>query len=212
MTDGDRQMFSSFDCNQKEFYPNAILVLCMCHLVTKGVERLHSYLVGTDKEEVKQMLTKFKHAIFSWCRVNECENWDEFRISKCLLEDWLTELQENERGDVDKHVCRNAPVLLDFLRNNILPKKHRFLAFLRKDRLCLDYRSNSALESMNQSMKVTCDPNVRPDMTLLESIKTQDAQRGAAMDLLHKENIRMYNASGLWAPGSKTVSFVLRKC
>lgn len=212
MTDGDRTMYSQFDRLQTEFYPNAIHVLCMFHLINKGLERIKRQLVRRDKTAVKELIESFKHTLFTWCRLNDVETMEEFNTSRVFLENWLTELQRNEHGEVDEHVSRNSTVLLHFLRNNILPHQGRFLVFHRNDRLYFDYRSNSALESMNQSMKVTCDPKVTPNMTLLLSMQVQDLQRTAAMDLRKKKALQNYNRYGTWAPGSETIGYVQMKC
>lgn len=49
LTDGDPTMYRQFDANQAQYYPNARHVLCMYHLVTKGIEKLNCRLLGTDR-------------------------------------------------------------------------------------------------------------------------------------------------------------------
>ena len=204
LTDGARQMYSAFDDNQADLYPNAKHVLCMFHLVNKGLERLNCRLLGTDRDVVKGQIQAFKETIFSWCRLHGIENQKEFQCSLAFLRGWLTEQRENANDDVDYDVSHNAQVLQDFLMRNIYPHRNRFLVYLRNDRMCLDYRSTSALESQFQKMKRKCSPCLTPNMTLLKSMQTQDLQRRAKMDMRVKVAFKQYNSSPNHSHGSLT--------
>ena len=149
-------------------------------------------------------INAFKETVFSWCKMHGIENKKEFQQSLSFLREWLTEQSQNEDGDVDYDVSHNAQVLHDFLMRNLLPHKSRFLVYLRNDRLYLDYRSTSALESQFQKMKKKCSPCLSPNMTLLTSIKVQDSQRQAKMDLRKKVAFKQYNSSPNHSHGSET--------
>lgn len=215
LTDGARQMYSAFDVNQKDLYPNAVHVLCMYHLVNKGLERLNCRLLGTDREIVKGHIDTFKETIFSWCRMHGVENMVEFQNSLSFLQEWLTRQKSNEDGEEDYDVSHNAQVLQDFLLRNILPHKHRFLVCLRNNRLYMDYRCTSALESQFQKMKKKCNPCLAPNMSLRTSMMVQNQQRQAKMDMRKKKAFRMYNSFPNHTLESKTkdtVSFHQKIC
>jgi len=72
------------------------------------------------------------------------ESLQEFAMSREALDEWLTNLQQDEEEDGD--VRHNALVLQEFLLKCILPHKKRFLVCLRNGSVTLDYRANSALE------------------------------------------------------------------
>jgi len=65
-------------------------------------------------------------------------------MSREALDEWLTNLQQNEGEDGDVH--HNALALHEFLLKCILPHKKRFLVCLQNGSMTLDYRENSALE------------------------------------------------------------------
>lgn len=158
------------------------------------------------------MIDSFKVTVFSWCKLHGIETMDEFLVSEAFFKDWLSLLSSNDGGEVDADVSHNAGVLLDFLGNNILLHKDRFLVCLRNDRLYLDYRSTSALESMFQKMKDTCNPRVCPSMSICTSMIVQNQQRQAKMDERRKEVFAAYNKTPLWAMGSQTKDKVTKTC
>lgn len=144
LTDGDKQMYGAFDNVQEAFYPNARHALCMYHLVNKGIERIKCRLRRQDKKRVNDLIHTFKTSVFTWFQVGGVESLQEFAMSREALEEWLTNLQQDEEEDGD--VRHNALVLQEFLLKCILPHKKRFLVCLRNGSMTLDYRANSALE------------------------------------------------------------------
>ena len=144
LTDGDRQMFGAFDNNQVEFYPKAQHGLCMYHLINKGLERLKCKLRRQDKKRVNDILYTFKTSCFTWFQIGGVETLEEYAVSEKALRQWLMDLHTDQKEDKD--VRHNAMVLDNFLMNNVLPHKKRFLICLRNGKRTLDYRSNSALE------------------------------------------------------------------
>jgi len=208
LTDGDRTMYSQVDANIPKHYPNAKHVLCMFHLMTKGIQKLKNRMVGLDRKIVKSHIRTFQETMYTWCRMGGIETVEEFKVSEAFLKQWLSDLQNNEDNEFDKDVSRNAQVLLDFLRNNILPHKERFLVCNRNWLMCLDYRTTSPLESMFKAMKKGCIPHTQPNMSLLTSIQLQDAQREAAMSDRKREAVSTYNSQKMWAMGSQTADQV----
>jgi len=122
------------------------------------------------------------------------ENMVEFQNSLSLLHEWLMRQKRNEDGEEDCDVSHNAQVLQDFLLHNILPHKHRFLVCLRNNRLYMDYRCTSALESQYQKMKKKCSPCLAPNVSLCTLRMVQNQQREAKMDTRKKKAFRMYNS------------------
>ena len=212
LTDGDRTMYSQVDANIPKLYPNAKHVLCMYHLMTKGIQKLKNQMVGLDRPIVKSHTRTFQETMYTWCRMGGIETLDEFKISEAFLKQWLTDLQNNQDDEHDKDVSRNAQVLQNFLRNNMLPHKERFLICNRNWLMCLDYRTTSPLESMFGAMKKRCLPHTQPNMSLLTSIQLQDAQREAAMNERQREAVSMYNSQKMWAMGSQTADQVCIWC
>ena len=212
LTDGDRTMYSQVDANLEKHYPNAKHALCMFHLVTKGLEKLKNRFVGLDRKTVYAHLRTFKETIYTWFRMGGIETLEEFKISESFLKQWLSDLQQNVDDEVDPDVSRNAQVLQDFLRNNILPHKERFLVCNRNWLMTLDYRTTSPLEAMFKAMKKGCIPKVVPEMSLLTSIQLQDAQREAAMSERKRVAMAMYQSQSMWCMGSQTGDQVRVRC
>jgi len=76
-------------------------------------------------------------------------------MSREALDEWLTNLQQDEEEDAD--VRHNALVLQEFLLKCILPHKKRFLVCLWNGSMTLDYRANSALEGVSLLCSVSRD-------------------------------------------------------
>jgi len=144
LTDGDKQMYGAFENVQEAFYPNAQHAPCMHHLVNKGIERLKCRLGRQDKKQVIDLVHTFKTSVFTWFRLGGVETLQEFAMSREALDEWLTNLQQDEEEDGD--VRHNALVLHEFLLKCILSHKKRFLVCLRNGSMTLGYRANSALE------------------------------------------------------------------
>jgi len=100
----------------------------------------------------------FKTSVFTWFQLGGVESLQEFAMSREALDEWLTNLQQDEEEDAD--VRHNALVLQEFLLKCILPRKKRFLVCLRNGSMTLDYRANSALEGPLLFHRVTlhCHP------------------------------------------------------
>ena len=210
LTDGDKQMYGAFDNVQEAFYPNAQHGLCMYHLVNKGLERLKCRFRRQDKARVNNLLHTFKTSVFTWFCLGGVETLEEFAMSRTALKKWLSDLQED--GSEDEDVRHNAGVLQGFLLQNILPHKNRFLVCLRVGRRTLDYRSNSALEGVNQTLTYKSGNKVTPNMSLLKSLKTQDSQQQARMDRHRRHNVKAYAEKKKWARRSPTARWVTRIC
>ena len=93
---------------------------------------------------MNDLIHTFKTSVFTWFQVGGVESLQEFAMSREALEEWLTNLQQDEEEDGD--VRHNSLVLQEFLLKCILPHKKRFLVCLRNGSMTLDYRANSALE------------------------------------------------------------------
>lgn len=53
--------------------PNSKNQLCTYHLVSKGLKKLKSQLLGWDRTVVKNQVATFKHWIFSWMKFGGIE-------------------------------------------------------------------------------------------------------------------------------------------
>jgi MULE transposase domain len=210
LTDGDKQMYGAFDNVQEAFYPNAKHGLCMYHLVNKGIERVQCRLRRQDKTRVNDLVHTFKTSIFTWFQLGGVETIEEFAVSRKALNDWLKNLQLD--GEEDEDVRHNSGVLHEFLLRCILPHKNRFLVCLRVGSRTLDYRANSALEGVNQTLKRKSGNKVTPNMSLKKSLKTQDLQQKARMDRHRRRTLKHSIAKKKWARLSPTARWVTKIC
>ena len=209
LTDGDRVMYGAFDNCQRKFYPKARHGLCMYHLVVQGINRLKTQMKGWDTANVRNMVETFKQFLFSWMRVGEIESEEEHAKSKACLETWLARRKESHPSVAVRH---NVGILSDFLTKKILPHKERWLACLRQDHLTLHQRTTSALEGVNQTIKVKASHSVQPTMCMAESLEVQDGQWDAKMDKCHLRVWKEHQSFRSYVAGSKTVDDVWGRC
>lgn len=100
------------------------------------------------------------------------ETDEEFDNSYKMLRRWLVSFQDD-----DSPVHRqNAIVLDDFLTSKIMPHKVRFFFAGRQRRMTLNQKATSALENVNQTIKVTSGKRVTPNMSMCVSLRTMDIQ------------------------------------
>jgi hypothetical protein len=115
------------------------------------------------------LVYSFKLWLFSWMGLGGVENDAEFDESYTMLRSWLLSFQ----GKVHGH---NAIVLDDFLTTKIMPHKVRFFFPGRQRRMTLNHKTTSALENVNQTIKVSSGKKVTPNMPLCVSLRTMDLQ------------------------------------
>ena len=209
LTDGDQRMYNSFDEHQRTLYPNAKHGLCIYHLVTKGLECLKPKLLDMDTAEVQDLVHTFKTWVFSWMGLSGVESEDEFNLSKRMLDDWLWDTYESD--DLPKAVRENAVTLGSFLWKNLLYHKPRWFFPDRKFHLSLNQKTTSKVETLNQTMKYKASKIVKPNMTMLQSLQSQDAQCKARMDAYKRSLMLDYQKTPLWA-NSPTVKKVSTIC
>jgi len=205
LTDGDSKMYMAFDEHRAKYYPNAKHGLCIYHLVTKGLERLGSKLHGIKEKEIcKDQRDTFKHWCFSWMGLGGVETEAEYQISLKLLRSWLRSFQ----GDRTRELEHNALVLEEFLEKSIIPHKERWFFPGRRYLMTFNQKTTSKLEAMNHTMKVKSSKTVKPVMTMLESLRTQDGQCKTRMDMFQKKAMQDYESRPLWAvsPTAKVVN------
>jgi hypothetical protein len=124
------------------------------------------------------------------------ENDAEFDESYMMIRRWLHNYQRGSESEIHR---RNAIVLDDFLTSMIMPHKVRFFFPGRQRRMTLNQKTTSALENVNQSVKVSCGKRVTPNMSICESLKTMDIQvenvlEGRRIDAATKARSRCLHA------------------
>jgi hypothetical protein len=209
LTDGDPKIYDSFEEHRRSFYPTAQHSLCMYHLVTKGIERIGSRLMGyrTSKLAMDQVNT-FKHWCFSWMGLGGVESEAEYHVSLEALKKYLGDFSASDSREL-KH---NAVVLEEFLSQKIEHHKSRWFFPGRAHLMTFNMKATSMLESMNHTIKVKSSKVVTPCMTMLESLQTQDDQAKCRMDKFVKKAARDAQSLPLWARGSPTASVVNKLC
>lgn len=210
LSDGDSKIYNAFEAHRDRFYPQAVHGLCMYHLVNKGLEKLKSNLIGLDEKEVKDLLMHFRAWIFSWTRVGGVETEDEFQISKKLCFAWLKDVSTDEKGS--RAMKHNAVILSDHLEKYILHHKERWFLPGREGRMTLDQKTTSALEGLNHTIKCKSSKNVAPNMTLLQSFRTQYDQVKSWMTQWFRNTWRYHKRTSLCVSGSPTASKVNMRC
>ena len=58
--------------------------------------------------------------------------------------------------------------------------------------MTLGYKITSLEFGVNKTMKYTCSKTVRPNMTIVQSLKTQYNQQESRMKHYHKESLQLY--------------------
>jgi hypothetical protein len=145
--------------------------------------------------------------ILSWTGLGGVENDDEFAYSHNKLREWLDSfLDAPEKKHRD-----NAAVLEVFLTMKIMPHKTRLLFAGRERRMTLDQKATSALESINQTIKVMAGKKVTPNMSLRESLRTMDTQVEYPLAERHLRACRQMNARSLYVL-SRTSNIVTTPC
>ena len=108
------------------------------------------------------------------------ENKEEFKISYTDLLHWLESFKN--KGELQR---RNAQLLETFLLTKVMPHEKRWFFPGRAQRCTLNEKSTSPLECLNKVLKSGSGITVTPNMSLLQSMRTQDAQADVRM----KENM-----------------------
>ena len=108
------------------------------------------------------------------------ENKEEFKISSTDLLQWLESCKN--KGEIRR---RNAQLLETFLLTKIMPHKERWFFPGRSQRRTFNEKSTSPLECLNKVLKSGSGSKVTPNMSLLQSMRTQDTQADVRM----KENM-----------------------
>ena len=152
----------------------------------------------------------FKLWILSWTSLGGVENDTEFNRSYRMLRLWLASYAD-ERKCHDKKHRDNAKMLDEFLWMKIMPHKTRFFFPGRGRRMTLDEKATSALESINQTIKVMAGKKVTPNMSMRESLRTMDVQVGHPLSERHLAAIRGMNARSLHSL-SPTSNIVTKPC
>ena len=134
------------------------------------------------------------------------ETEEEFRHSKKQLDFFL----KHHGKSSNKYVKHNAKVLYDFLEQRVMIHKHRWF-FPARQRLTLNQRTTSPCEVQNQIMKWGASKVVKPNMSLLESLITQEGQVDARMDELRLVVQKEVNSRPLWSC-TKTARAVTTVC
>jgi hypothetical protein len=99
------------------------------------------------------------------------ENDAEFDESYKMIRQWLVSFEDD--SPVHRH---NAIVLDAFLTSKIMPHKVRFFFAGRERRMTLNQKATSALENVNQTIKVSSGKKVTPNMSMCVSLRTMDIQ------------------------------------
>jgi hypothetical protein len=114
---------------------------------------------------------RFKLWLFSWMGIGGVETVDEYHTSHKHLCIWL-----HSFANQASHLQHNAQVLREFLLQRIDPFMSRLSLHGRNRRLTLNHKTTSPLESINQSLKKNSAIVVHPNMSLLQSFRTQEDQ------------------------------------
>jgi MULE transposase domain len=209
LTDGDSKIYDAFEEHRQRFYPSAQHSLCMYHLVTKGIERIGSRLLGYRKSNlVMDQVNTFKHWCFSWMGLGGVESEAEYIVSLEALKRYLGDFSSSD----SKELKHNAVVLEEFLSQTIEHHKSRWFFPGRAHLMTFNMKATSMLESVHHTMKVKSSKVVTPCMTMLESLQTQDDQAKCRMDKFVKKAARDAQSLPLWARGSPTASVVNKLC
>ena len=181
LTDGDPNIYLSFEQYKDKHYPNAVHGLCAYHLVVKALQQ-----GGRFREfgapEVKQQIDTFRHWMLGWMSNGGPETDEEFEMSRSLLIEWLQGFQEttDSPGKIEDALAYNSQELHnEYLR--IMEYKSRWYFPARKHLFHLRQKTTSKCEAGHHTMKVKSSKCVTPAMTMLQSVKTQDRQQGLRM-------------------------------
>jgi hypothetical protein len=140
-------------------------------------------------------------------RLGGVENDAEFDESLRMLRSWLSSF----RDDTNRVHRENAHTLDDFLTMKIMPHKSRFFFAGRDRRMTLDQKATSALESINQKIKVMSGKRVSPNMSLLETIRTLDIQNQNTLNNRRIQAATIARSRSLHA-SSSTANCVTKPC
>jgi hypothetical protein len=134
------------------------------------------------------------------------ETVDEYHTSHKHLCIWL-----HSFANQASHLQHNAQVLREFLLQRIDPFMSRLSLHGRNRRLTLNHKTTSPLESINQSLKKNSAIVVHPNMSLLQSFRTQEDQANIRMRENHLQACEKDRGRSL-TRRSHTCNFVSALC
>jgi hypothetical protein len=203
ITDGDSQETSQIDNAIDAYFPHAIRVRCIWHVVDRGMNsifpkcQVHQGTREASKRLVRdaydKALLRVRQFFWSWAEPN-CETIEEFLLSKALL---LMYLDSNEFA-----AAMQTPGAVEharqFYRVSIYPILDQLVFYKRRSLLHFDTTSNSAHEGTNRGMKSHAAPT-NPQHTLDKAAKVLSHQAQLKMLLLQTDIACKVNATTLWS-------------
>lgn len=203
ITDGDSQETSQVDYAIDVFFPQAIRVRCIWHIVDRGMDthfpncRIKKNTRAPEKRCVRAAFDKaelqVRHWIWSWAEP-DCGTADEFQLSNALF---LMFLESNEFA-----VAMETPAAVsqakDFYNTRIYPHLGQFVFYKRKHLLHFDTNSNSAHEGTNLGLKNHAAPT-NPQHTLEKATKVLTHQANLKALKLQSDIAWKVNSKMLWS-------------
>ena len=123
---------------------------------------------------------------------------DEYRDSQILLRTWLKEQSNLKDHDLSKNALVYESFLVKTLSNHI----NRVLFPRKRNSMTLGHYTTSPLEVQNNILKKQASKPVKPNMTLLESAKTQNIIQQNRINLYNKKVMNTYDSTPLWVRSS----------
>ena len=202
LSDGDCKIYNAFEEHRSQTYPSAVHGLCIFHLVTKPITDAGYKLRNRENALVQDQIATFKHWVFTWMKIGGVECEEEFQTSHGMLIKWLSSFR------LEGNSLRNFGRAHDSLDHNsrelekmlltIMNHKAKWFFPSRKHLLHLQQKTTSALEGVFSTTKSLPGKKVTPNMTLLNSVRTQDLQVSNQMNELQRQWQIDVDSTPLW--------------
>ena len=119
------------------------------------------------RKEVQDLISTYKHWVYSFMSHGGIEHDNEFNISFEALHQWLRYHVESDDADLS----HNAVILEEYLIKTLMKHKDRWYFPRRKNKMSLGERVTSRLEAIFGGMKHKSSQTVQPNNTFFQSVK-----------------------------------------
>ena len=146
ISDGDTQQISAITQFIKCHAPQSNFRRCKFHLISQFLRAFYKKYIklnapnGNLREHYYGELRGWVYSFF-----DEVESEEEFKLSRHLLENWLTK-QKDIVLSLGKDACREG---MEYLNHSLFPHTHQFCFHHYRTILCFNASTTSPLEGLN---------------------------------------------------------------
>lgn len=178
LSDGDGQEIDAITRFIRTHAPQSFFRRCKFHIITQFLKALWKRYLRYNTVDENMCLHNYnelKDWIYSF--FDEVESEEEFKISRHLLENWLTK-QEDIVDSLGKDACQKV---MNYLNNSLFPYSHHFCFYHYRTLLCFNASTTSPLEGLNNKIKMN-GIGVKSNFSLPASARLLDSQGKARND------------------------------